>query len=268
MNRRDFLTASAATGLALVAAPASSAAADPAADRQLFELRHYTFASLDKLKAFEAFLKDAMIPALGRAGVGPVGAFKLLQADNAKAFKEDPAELYVLLPFKSMEAMLTLETKLAADDAYQAAGKAILTAAKADPAFARYEGQLMLAFDGAPVVQAPAKGDERLFQLRIYESHSQERALKKIEMFTKGGEIAIFRKVGLNWVFFGQSLAGTKLPNLTYMCAFDDKAAMDKAWAGFRADPDWQKLSKDESYKDTVSTITNLVLRPAAGSQI
>jgi hypothetical protein len=33
-------------------------------------------------------------------------------------------------------------------------------------------------------------------------------------------------------------------------------------------DADWKKLSGDETYKDTVSNITNLVLRPVEGSAI
>jgi hypothetical protein len=69
-------------------------------------------------------------------------------------------------------------------------------------------------------------------------------------------------------VFFGESLAGAKLPNLTYMVAFDDDAAMTRAWDAFRDDPEWKKLAGDQTYKDTVSNITNLVLRPAPGSQV
>ena len=52
------------------------------------------------------------------------------------------------------------------------------------------------------------------------------------------------------------------------MLGFEDEAAMKKGWDAFRADPEWDKLKKDPAYKDTVSQITNLVLRPAAGSQV
>jgi hypothetical protein len=87
-------------------------------------------------------------------------------------------------------------------------------------------------------------------------------------MFEAGGEIAIFRRCGMNPVFFAQTLVGWKLPNLTYMLGFEDPAAMERAWGAFRNDPAWLKLKDDPAYKDTVSTITNLVMRPAAGSQI
>ncbi len=62
--------------------------------------------------------------------------------------------------------------------------------------------------------------------------------------------------------------AGTKLPNLTYMLGFESEEALKAAWAKFGQHPDWLKLRNDPLYRDTVSTITNLLLRPTGGSQI
>ena len=267
MQRREFLAASA--GVVTAAAGAGAFAAEATVDKQLIELRTYHFKSHEKREAFERFMGEAGVTALARAGVGPVGVFKLLAKDNPPLkLAADATDLYVLLPHKSAESFLTLERRLLADEGFQQAGKAVLGAATSEPAFARYESTLMLGFDECPHVQAPSKSESRLLQLRIYESKSDERAKRKIHMFNEGGEIAIFRRVGMHPVFFGEALAGSKLPNLTYMLAFDDEQAMTKAWDAFRGDPQWKKLSGDESYKDTVTTITNLVLRPAAGSQV
>ena len=251
------------------AAGAGALAADPPTGKQLIELRTYHFPSADKREAFERFMAEAGVAGYARAVAGPVGVFKLLAKDNAPLkLAADANELYVLLPHKSAESFLTLERRLLADEAFQQAGKAVLGAGASAPAFSRYESSLMLGFDECPQVQAPTKAESRLLQLRIYESKSEERAKRKIHMFNEGGEIAIFRRLGMHPVFFGEALAGEKLPNLTYMLAFDDDPAMTKAWDAFRGDPQWKKLSGDESYKDTVSKITNLVLRPTAGSQV
>lgn len=270
MQRREFLAATAASAAAMTMADSSlAAAADAPANKHLIELRTYHFKSPQKRQAYEQFLAEAAIPALGRAGVGPVGAFKLLAKDNAASkVTEDPNDLYVLLAHKTPESFVTLERRLAADEAYQSAGRAVLGAAKSDPAYARYESSVYLGFDEAPQVQAPTKAESRVLQLRIYESHNEERAKRKIHMFNEGGEISIFRRLGMHPVFFGEALAGTKLPNLTYMLAFENPDAMTSAWNAFRGDPEWKKLSADESYKDTVSNITNLVLRPVADSQV
>ena len=293
MNRRDFLTvtASAATALTALALAGRARAADSAAPagalpaatggkpgKQLIELRTYHFASTAKQEAFIKFMADAAVPGLNRAGVQPVGVFRALGKDNAppKPAKgdvpakpaADPTNLYVLLPHPSHESALTLADRLADDDAFQKAGQAVLNTPKSDPAYARYESSLLLAFDEFPQVQVPAKADGRLMQLRVYESHTEERGLAKVRMFDAGGEVAIFRKVGLTGVFFGRAIAGPNLPNLTYMLAFDDEQARDRAWNAFRDHPEWKSLSKDPAYKDSTSKITNLVLRPAAGSQV
>jgi len=272
MQRREFLAASvasaAALSLAATGAPALAGAEGSA--KQLIELRVYHFASQDKLHRFEEFL-GASAPAFARAGVSPVGIFKLLAKDNPDLkLTADGTDLYVLLPHASFDAMLSLPERMMTETEFLSAGAAIFLAPKSDPAFTRYESSLMLGFDQWPKVVAPAaaKSDKRVVQLRIYESHSTERARKKIEMFNDGGEIDIFKRVGLTPVFFGQTLFGSKLPNTTYMLAFEDEAAMKKGWDAFRADGDWKKLSADEQYKDAVSNITNLILRPVAGSQI
>ena len=268
MQRREFLAASAAVALGLGISKSASAADSPGA-RQVIDLRTYHFANADKLRAYEQFLAGGGIAGLNRAGVEPVGVWKLLAKDNPTLkLTADANDLYVLLPHKSMDSALTFERRLAADEEFQKAGEKVLRTPKSDPAYSRYESSLLLAFETFPQVAAPVKGPQRLIQLRIYESHNEERAKKKIAMFDQGGETAIFKKVGLNPVFLGEAIAGPRMPNLTYAVAFENEAAMKAGWDAFRVDPDWKELARDQTYKDTVSTITNLVLRPAEGSQI
>jgi hypothetical protein len=270
MRRRDFLTASAA---AIVAAPifarAQQGGAPPAA-RQYYELRTYHFATVEKQSAFESFLKNAAIPAFNRAGVEPVGAFKALAKDNAQLkLTADPLDLYLLLPHNALDSFLALAGKLAADAAYQEAGKSILTAPKSDPAFARYDTTLLLAMESAPRITAPPleKSDTRLFELRTYQSPNEERAINKLAMFN-AGEILVFTRAGMAGVFFGGALAGDNLPKLTYMVAHDSAENVKSHWSNFGKDPDWKKLSGNPSYKDNVSKIINTFIRPIPGSQI
>src|SRR5688500_12238779 len=74
MLRRDFLHASVASaGVAALASPAMAQDA-PAGKREFFEIRSYTLKS-GKRPLMDAYLKDALVPALNRAGVKPVGVF-------------------------------------------------------------------------------------------------------------------------------------------------------------------------------------------------
>lgn len=259
MKRREFVAATCLAGLAPLSKIAQAREAGAPSAKQHLELRLYQVASEAKQKLLIDFFRAAAIPALNRIGIGPVGVFQFME--------EDTPNLYVLMPHNSAESVVTA-ARLMADREYRKAGAAVLESPKADPAYQRIESSLMLAFDGVPKVRTPAKGRSRVFQLRTYESHNAERARKKIEMFNSGGELDIFRRTGLPVVFFGETLIGTKIPNLTYMLGFDSMEANKKGWETFMAHPEWKKLSADPAYKDTVCNITNIMLRPASCSQI
>ena len=271
MRRRDFLAASVATVGIGVAARAGFAAVElpgQQSGRQFFELRTYHFASPEKQKAFEQFLVEAAVPAFNRAGVQPVGVWKLLAQDNpTMKLSQDPAQLWVLLPHNSMESVAALEDKLAGDEAFQNAGQSVLRAPKNDPPYTRYDSTLLLAMEGAPKVNAPSKSETRVFELRTYESHTAERARNKLAMFN-AGEFSIFGKAGMPGVFFGGAIVGSGLPQLTYMIVSDDMKNVKQGWSAFFNNPDWKKLTGNPGYKDNVSKVMSRFLRPAVGSQI
>ena len=105
--------------------------------------------------------------------------------------------------------------------------------------------------------------------MRTYESNSLTTLQRKIHMFDES-EIAIFRRHNMLPVFFGETIAGRNMPNLTYMLAFDDLAAREKAWKAFGGDPDWKKLRSTPGLTDgeIVSNISNSILQPLAQSDI
>ena len=260
MKRREFLAASCFSGLLPWAAGAEAADTPAGQQKELYELRLYQIESEPKQNLVSDFLREAAVPAWQRIGIGPVGVFSLQEPEGLG--------LYVLLPHKSLASVLSANRRLMSDAEFLKAGAAFLDVPMKDPAFKRIESTLLLAFDNMPKLQVPSTKPSRVLQLRIYESHSPKMARKKIEMFNEGGEIEIFRRVGMTAVFFGESLIAPNLPNLTYMLGFDDAEAQKTAWDKFKADPAWLKLKNDPQYKDTVSKVTNILLRPAPCSQI
>jgi hypothetical protein len=245
MKRRDFLAATGAAAVGTFGGVDRAQSKSCESQREYYELRAYRLKSQDKQKVVLDYLKAAAIPALNRIGVKQVGVFTVSEPESP--------DLYVLLVHKSLESVVTAKGLIASDADYRKAAASVLNAPKSDPTYERVESSLMLAFEAIPKLETPTKAKSRVFQL---------------EMFNTAGEIAVFRKVGMNPVFFGESLIGPKLPNLTYMLGFDDMDAKEKAWSKFRVDPDWLKLKANLYYKDTVSNITNIMLRPASCSQI
>ena len=260
MDRRDFLAATAVAAVSPL--PTLGALAQPAA-RQFIELRRYHLLPGAKQRAFSTFVGDVAIPAMNRAGVAKVGAFTVMYGENAPS-------LLLVLTHQSLDSAVTLRERMANDTAYTSGGRAILEAPLSDPAFVRVESTLLRAFASMPAVE-PSAGvaakAPRIYELRTYESHSDPAALNKLKMFD-AGEIPIFRKTGLTPVFFGETIFGAKMPSLTYMLTFADMPARDAAWKAFSADPDWKTLSGDPQYKENVSAISDIILRPTPYSQI
>lgn len=258
MERRAFIQMSAAS----VGAVATGAivAAEPKAG-ELYELRAHSLRAA-KQPLLDRYLSQAFLPALKRYGVGPVGAFVEQPA-------QDPLRLYVLIVHPSADSVATLSARLAADEEYRKAAADYLAAPASDPVYARIESSLLAPITGMPKLARPDTAKPRLLNLRIYESHNERAALKKIEMFNQG-ELAIFRRVGLTPVLFGQALVGAALPNLTYLLVFPDEAGRAAAWTRFRDDAEWKKLRAIPEYadKEIVSRITNKLLTPAPYSEI
>jgi len=265
MKRRAFLrTSSLAGGAVLSSWAGGEALAQEASPREFYELRSYEMPTGNRKAVLNEYLEKAFIPALNRLGSRPVGVFSVVSGSNA-------LNLFVLVPHASLESYLAVTGKLAADAEYLKAAAAYLSTTIDNPAYTRYESTLLWAFKNVPRVRVPAEtagNKPRIFELRIYESHNEPTALKKIEMFNEGGEIGIFDKVGLRSVFFGQTLIGQRQPNLVYMTVHQDMVAREKTWDDFRNSPDWKALSSNPVYANTVSATTVMFLRPAAYSQI
>ena len=266
MKRRKFVKASLLTGSAAGFFPLDQAAnqtnfqQNPA--QEFYELRIYTLKSGKQQKVVENYFQQAAIPALNRLGSKNIGVF-------TEYLPQSTTKLLAVIPFNSLEAYLNMPEKLANDAAYQQAGAEYLNASATEPAYERIESSFLKSFAYMPKLEAPEK-KPRIFELRRYESHSETAGKKKIEMFNEGGEIAIFKRVGLTPVFFGETLIGTMRPNLTYMLTFDNMEEHDRNWKVFVSDPEWKKISAIPEYANAriVSNITRTFLLPTAFSQI
>ena len=268
MNRRAFVKASVgATAVAgVLNAPTQSQreAASPNA-REYYELRQYHVQSGRQQKLTDAFLKEAFVPALNRLGIASVGVF------NATIGPVTPT-FYVLIAAASVEILATVEARLGQDAEYLKAGAPFLTSPADQAPFIRIESSLMVAFEGWPKLKLPAattEHKERMFELRTYESPSDQDHRRKVEMFNSG-EYDVFEKAGFSQVFYGDVLVGSRLPCLTYMLGFTDLTDRTAKWNAFRETPEWKKLSGAPRYafESIVSNITNLILSPTTYSQI
>ena len=264
MDRREWLKGSALTVAAAAVnsgvLQAQSTAASSA--REYYLIRRYKLNSGPQAAGAGKYFQDALLPALGRLGLGPVGVMGL-------TYGSETPTTFVIIPGTDLTKLAQLDLLLAQDDAFTKAAGAFWSLTAAMPPFERVNSSLSIAFEGFPKLMVPAK-EPRILQLRTYESPTYAAHVRKVEMFHKG-EFDFFAQAGAKNVFFGDNLIGARGPSLTYMLAHKDLAEMDAHWKAFAAVPAWVKLSHDPRYATdppTVSSIDNLVLTPTAYSQI
>jgi hypothetical protein len=232
--------------------------------QQYYEIKIYRIVDITQESKVDAYLKDAYLPALHRAGIPAVGVFKPVEADTAFG-----KLVYVFIPYKTIDQFMQLADKLEKDQVFTQTGKEFLDAPYDNLPFVRYESILLKAFSKMPEFRVPkytTAPSERIYELRSYESATEAKAAKKIQMFNDGGEIGIFEAVGSNAVFYGQVLLGSLKPRLMYMTTYADMKSHDDHWKAFRDSDGWKKLSGMEEYKNTVSKANPYLLHPTSYS--
>ncbi|HTT63495.1 MAG TPA: NIPSNAP family protein [Bryobacteraceae bacterium] len=255
MQRRQFIGAAASSGLAAVPLAAAE-------HNAFIELRYYYMRNGRQTQRTADFLNKYFLPAAARLKIGPLGFFGAVIAQHSPF-------VLALISYPSAAAFADSMERLAADKEFQRGFDEYNS--MTELSYIRMENSLLRAFDCMPSVALPPAGQNspRIFELRTYESNNVRAAQRKVRMFNEG-EAAIFKRLGMAPVFFGETLAGRNLPNLTYMLSFESMASRDKLWGAFGADPEWQKLRAQPGYADAdiVSNISNAILRPLDFSPI
>jgi hypothetical protein len=239
---------------------------EPNASREYYELRVYHFANKEQETIIDDFLKNAFLPALHKNGRKVVGVFKPIANDTAADKK-----IYVLIPHKSIKDFSELPKKLDKDQTFLTAGNTYLNAPYDKPVYVRMETILLYAFEGMPSLAKPqltGPKTDNVYELRSYEGYTEKIFRNKVDMFNKGDEVGLFKRLGFNAVFYSEVLAGSRMPNLMYMTSFNNKAARDEHWKAFGSDPAWKKLSSDPNYQHNVSKIDITFLRATEYSDL
>jgi hypothetical protein len=187
MQRRDFLAASGA-GLAALTTT-TALAADESAKKEFVEVRKYAVKDMGKRAQLVEIFDKALVPALNRQGLKPVGVLVPGEKEEKYALN-----VVVLIPHKTMDTFLSVNTKLLADSEYRKAAAPIFETDSKNAVYTDCETFLLRNFETVPVLEVPPLGPDRVFEWRLYRSFNIERNAAKIRMFDVGGEVALFRQ--------------------------------------------------------------------------
>ena len=111
-------------------------------------------------------------------------------------------------------------------------------------------------------VDQPASGAERIFELRTYTASPGK--LDALNARFREHTNALFAKHGMTVVgFFTPAEGDRQGDTLVYLLAFPDRAAREKAWTAFRADPEWQRAKAASEVNGSLTTkIESVILKP------
>jgi hypothetical protein len=232
--------------------------------RDFYQIKIYHLKNNEQVGQVDQYLQNVYIPALHRLGIKNIGVFKPITNDTA-ALKF----IYMLIPFNSAEGWMKLEGSLAKDEVYTSSAKSFNEASSDKPPYERIESILLEAFPGQVHLLLPgAKNADRVFELRSYESPTQNLAEKKMAMFNTGGEIDIFKRLRFNPVFYARVLSGSRMPNFMYMPVFENVQQRDAQWKIFGNDPQWKDISTkpENENKVSVSHIDSILMHSTSYS--
>jgi hypothetical protein len=230
-----------------------------AADGYYYQLKIYHLKTKTQEDHIDQYLQNAYLPALHKLGIKTVGVFKPVEQDTADK------KVYVLVPFSSLKKLTTIDQELNADQQYLVNGKDYIDAGYQDAVFTRLETVILSAFPKMPAPAVPnltSPKTERVYELRSYESPTEKYNINKVKMFNDGNEVALFKRLNFNAVFYAEVIAGSHMPNLMYMTTFNNKQDRDKHWETFSADAEWKALSARPEYQHNVSKNDIVFLHP------
>lgn len=228
-----------------------------------YQLKIYHLKNNDQVGQVDEYLQNVYLPALHRNGIKNIGVFKPISNDTAVI-----KFIYVLIPFKTEAEWMKLDQILLKDVTYSYAAKSFLEAPADKAPYERMESVIMEAFSGQEHLLLPTtKNADRVFELRSYESPTENLSAKKIAMFN-ADEINIFKRLGFNPVFYGRVFAGSRMPNFMYMPVFDSVSQRDAQWKVFGNDAKWKEISADPVNENKVSVnhIDSILMHAASYS--
>ena len=220
------------------------------AQKEIYEIRVYKMKSAEQVSATDRYLKDAYLPAMHRLGIKNIGVFKPITNDSSLE-----KQIYVIVPFISLEVWKRTKSNLETDDVYVEAARSFTYADTSHYPYIRMESTLLEAFPDQPklIPTSLKKVPDAIYELRSYESPTEKLHEIKVSMFNEGGEVKLFNRLDFQAVFYADVISGCRMPNLVYMVVFTDTRSRKDHWDAFGQSPEWKEISTDPKYENKVS---------------
>ncbi|GGH02006.1 NIPSNAP family protein [Mucilaginibacter phyllosphaerae] len=228
------------------------------ADSYYYQIKVYHYKTQKQEGLIDDYLKKTYLPFLHQNNIFNIGVFKPVTADTADR------KIYVFTAYKKWDDVQIIDERVKKLNNTAKSSADYVNAAYNDAPYTRVESTLLKAFvTRLKPVLPKLSGDraKRVYELRSYESATEQLHYNKVRMFNSG-ETDLFDRLGFNPVFYGSVIAGDRMPNLMYLTTFNDKADRDKHWDAFGNDAQWKDLSGRKEFQHNVSKGDIIFLYP------
>ena len=100
-----------------------------------------------------------------------------------------------------------------------------------------------------------------IYEYRVYEAMPGR--LPDLQARFREHTVALFEKHGIKNIGYWTASIGDYNNRLIYIVAFESLEQRERAWAIFRADPEWQKVAAEsEANGPILARLTNTLLTP------
>ena len=154
--------------------------------REYYVLQVYTLANAEQEALTDTYLQHGLLPALKRQQISSVGVFKW-----RAEVQDSILQRFVLYPISTPNSLDLLKERLDTDEELWENHRSFLEAPHDAPAYQRIETIFLKAFKEMPIMQASkVEGirEDRVYELRSYESPTQALFINKVHMFNEGGK--------------------------------------------------------------------------------
>lgn len=256
MKRRSFIKAAGIMAALPAVKTIASVQKTDAKEKEIYEWRIYTLTGNGS--ELDEFYRKTLIPAYNSFKI-EVGAFSLYK-------KEEQEKRFYLFVYPNMNTYYKVKQNIWKNEAFLKAAQPFNDASAVKPVYTQFETFLCEAFESIPKLKRPDK-NRTLFEFRNYKSPNEEANQRKVKMFNKD-EIAVFDKVGINSVCYGDVLAGPRMPSLIYLTWYANIDTRNEAWGKFGKHPDWLRIKDLPEYANTATDNNNILIAPLDYSQI
>jgi hypothetical protein len=227
--------------------------------KDYYQILVYHYKTEEQAKMIDSYLETAFLPFLHNNGFKNIGVFSPIANDTASDKK-----IYLILTIKNPQQIAEWNEKLLKAKPGETAAASYWNTPHTAPPYTRVESILLRAWEMAPKMTLPAlksPKEQRIYELRNYESATDKLYWNKVHMFNEGGEIKLFARLNFNAVFYGDVLAGDRMPNLMYMTSFENMEDRDNHWKAFVDSPEWKKLIAMPEYKNNMSRLESILMK-------